>query len=174
MQIDVSEGQSKNFLLFPSEFELVIIDDFSNAEKDIISSYSLKELKRGFEYNGVSFKLITHYENAIINQRGIESLKYDQLGQYYKLISLPKTYKMDERNVPGVELQLSLDGGKNNMIFWGGSAIYQSFIIGDNSYLIKLRPKRLYLPFAIYLKKILLKQITKEQILQKDLFLKLI
>ena len=38
MQIDVAEGQSKNFLLFPSEFELVIIDNFSDSEHDKISS----------------------------------------------------------------------------------------------------------------------------------------
>ncbi|MEK9727274.1 MAG: cytochrome c biogenesis protein ResB [Candidatus Margulisiibacteriota bacterium] len=152
MQIDIKEKSTKSYVIFPTLFEFVIIDQFSNTTKDLLYVYSIDQLKKGVSFKGIEIKLTRYYENAIINQRGIESLKYSQLGQFYKLISLPKTYKMDERNVPGFELSLTNNSRLDYFIFWGGSSIYQELNIDGQKYLFKLRPKRKYLPFSLYLK----------------------
>ncbi|MEC8678116.1 MAG: cytochrome c biogenesis protein ResB [Candidatus Margulisiibacteriota bacterium] len=151
MQIAVKEKSSKNYLDYPNVFELVIIDPYSNEDFDSLYIYSISELLKGINFNGVSIKVNSFYENAIINQRGIESLRYNQLGQLYKLIPLPKTYKMDERNVPGVDVDISSPDSVSKYIFWGGSDVYQDITINEKAYLIKLRSKRAYLPFSIYL-----------------------
>ena len=100
---------------------------------------------------GIQLTVSELFPNAIINQRGIDSLKYNQLGRSFKLISMPKTYKMSERNIPGLELTLQSESSTDYMILWGGSAIYQDFKIQGRSYMIKLRPKRVYLDFSISL-----------------------
>ena len=150
MQLSIQEGETKNFLVYPSEFELVIIDP-SHPKKDRLFPISLKELQTGVHFDGAHIQAITFYENAIINQRGIENLKYNQLGQAFKLISMPKTYKMTERNIPGMNLMIKHSGGTDYYMVWGGSAIYQEISLSGHTYLIKLRPKRRYLDFSIQL-----------------------
>jgi hypothetical protein len=150
MQISIKEGETRNYLEYPSQFELVIIDP-SDSSTDTIFSYTFDELNSGIDFNGAVITAITHAPNAIINQRGIENLKYNQLGRLFKLISMPKTYKMTERNIPGVTLSINYNGQSDYFLLWGGSAIYQNFKLNGQSYLIKLRPKRRYLDFSIKL-----------------------
>jgi hypothetical protein len=150
MQIAIKEGESKNYLDFPSQFNVVIIDA-SESSHDMLYEYEIDDLKQGINFKGSKIKLMHLSPNAIINQRGIDNLSYNQLGQTYKLISMPKTYKMTERNVPGIKLSISNEKGSNLYMLWGGSSIYQSAEISNKSYLIKLRPKREYLDFSLNL-----------------------
>ena len=150
MQMSISEGTSKNYLEFPSQFEVVIIDA-SDPDHDRLFSFQLDALRQGIQFMGIQLTVSELFPNAIINQRGIDSLKYNQLGRSFKLISMPKTYKMSERNIPGLELTLQSESSTDYMILWGGSAIYQDFKIQGRSYMIKLRPKRVYLDFSISL-----------------------
>ncbi|MGA0241950.1 MAG: cytochrome c biogenesis protein ResB [Candidatus Marinamargulisbacteria bacterium] len=149
MTIAIAENTQKNHLEFPSEFELVIIQP--GPVTDTLHVYSLAEVKKGPLFKGIQITPEKIIPNSIINQRGIQSRRFHQLGAHYKLISLPKTYKMDERNVPGIELTLRGTSINHRFLLWGGSAIHQSFTYQGVHYLIKLRPKRTYLPFSIRL-----------------------
>lgn len=150
MQISILEGETKNYVEYPSEFEMVIIDQ-SQPDTDTVYPILLSDLKKGITFKSSSIKMLSFAPNSIINQRGIENPKFNQLGQSFKLISMPKTYKMDERNIPGMTLAVTEENKTDFYLLWGGSAIYQSIYIGEKSYLIKLRPKRKYLDFTIFL-----------------------
>ena len=150
MQISIKEGETKHYLEYPSQFELVLVD-VSNPDKDILHILPLSDLNHGIDFLGATFEVLTFSPNSIINQRGIENLKYEQLGRSFKLISMPKTYKMSERNIPGINLMITQDNDTNYYLLWGGSAIYQDIQLAGSDYLIKLRPKRRYLDFSIRL-----------------------
>ncbi len=150
MQISISEGDSRNYLEFPSEFEIVLIDP-THSDYDQITPFTIQQLNDGFQFESAIFKLESYSPNSVINQRGIENPKYYQLGKLFKLISLPKTYKMSERNIPGLTFSVQSDGEENYYLLWGGSAIYQNLLINERNYYIKLRPKREYLDFSIAL-----------------------
>ncbi|RAP24091.1 hypothetical protein DID73_01610 [Candidatus Marinamargulisbacteria bacterium SCGC AG-343-K17] len=150
MQISIQEGESRNYLEYPSEFELVIIDT-SDTTFDRIHSFELSDLESAVPFNQVTLQYLTYAPNAIINQRGIENPKFNQLGQSFKLISMPKTYKMSERNIPGLTLMVQFKNQTDYYLLWGGSAIYQTLMIDNQQFLIKIRPKRRYLDFSIYL-----------------------
>ena len=150
MQISIQEGEEKNYVEYPSQFEFVIIDP-SHRDFDHIFTYDFSDLDEGFLFNGFLFKSNSFAPNSIINQRGIENLKYNQLGKSFKLISMPKTFKMTERNIPGVTIEVSNNERQDFYLLWGGSAIYQDILLNGTSYLIKVRPKRRYLDFSIKL-----------------------
>ena len=150
MQISITEGQEKNHVEFPSIFELVLVDT-SKEDTDQIHILNLSPQTPLISFQSAQIKLISSYTNAILNPRGIDSLKYEQLGEEYKLISLPKTYKMSERNIPGMAIEVMDGNVAKRYILWGGSSVYQSVVINQKSYLIKLRPKRQYLAFSIFL-----------------------
>ena len=63
---------------------------------------------------------------------------------------MPKTYKMTERNIPGLTPSAEFNGKTDYYLLEGGSAIYQDLIPLINL-LIKVRPKREYLDFSIAL-----------------------
>lgn len=151
MQIAVEENNSKNYVDFPTDFEFVLIDT-SNSEKDIILSESVKKIATTQFMEGLTITLNHYFPNAYVNQRGIINKKYNEFGHDFKLIPLPKTYKMDEKNIPGLDLSFMYNGVDiGRFILWGGMEIYQELIINNISYLISVRPKRLYLPFTIQL-----------------------
>ena len=150
MQMSIAEGASKNYVEYPSEFEFVIID-ISKPTMDQVFPFEFDDLREGVFFNGIRLQLIDLYPNAIINQRGIENPKFNQLGESFKLISMPKTYKMTERNIPGLTLSAEFNGKTDYYLLWGGSAIYQDLHTPNQSFLIKVRPKREYLDFSIAL-----------------------
>jgi hypothetical protein len=150
MQMVVAEGSVKNYLEYPTQFEFVLID-VSNPTFDDVYAFDIDELKSGIQFKGAKIQMTEYFTNSILNQRGIENLKYSQLGQSFKLISLPNTYKMTERNIPGLALSIKTERDTNFFILWGGSAVYQHFNTSNQTYLIKLRPKRHYIDFSIEL-----------------------
>lgn len=150
MQIAIKEGQTIQHVLFPSQFELVVIDTGAQPGRDLVYSHSLAALAQGISFQSWHIQSTQQLDNAIINQRGIPSLRFDQLGQWYKLIGLPKTYEMDKRNVPGLVVTVTTPDHHQRLILWGGSAVYQT-LDADGRYVINLRPKRTYLPFSIRL-----------------------
>ncbi len=162
MQLSIMEGQTKNFVEYPSDFEFVLIDASSDSH-DTIYPIDIDELKNGVQFFDSTLTLISYAPNAIINQRGIQNPKYSQLGELFKLISLPKTYKMSERNVPGMTISIKNDSNENFYLLWGGSSIYQDVLIGNTSYFIKLRPKRNYLDFSISLSDFTRKTYAKSE-----------
>ncbi len=150
MQISILEGETKNYVEYPSQFEMVFIDQ-SKPSVDSIYPIDFSELKKGVIFQSATIKVLSFAPNSIINQRGIENPKFNQLGQSFKLISMPKTYKMDERNIPGMTLSFTYGNQTDYFLLWGGSAIYQTVSIGNQDFLMKLRPKRKYLDFNIFL-----------------------
>ncbi len=146
MQVAIQEGTDKNYVDYPRDFELVIIDQ--QPEHDVIYAIPIKDLSQKVDLHGILIEQNAYFPNAYLNQRGIPDFKYDQLGHDFKLISLPKTYKMSERNIPGLDISLQFEGVSYRFILWAGAALYQEI---SDRYLIKLRSKRQYLPFKIYL-----------------------
>ncbi|MGC6368049.1 MAG: cytochrome c biogenesis protein ResB [Candidatus Marinamargulisbacteria bacterium] len=150
MQIAIPVSESRNYVEYPSEFELVLIDQ-SNPNTDILHTFQFHELAKGVHFQSFDLTILDYSDNAIINQRGIENLKFSQLGRNYKLIDLPKTYKMSERNIPGMILKASNQTMDQRFLVWGGSAVYQTIQLNGVEYLLNVRPKRTYLPFSIQL-----------------------
>ena len=152
MNMSIKEGATKYYAEFPTQFELVFINT-QTKEHDIIYNIDLSTVKDTVTFKGHQITIHHRYPNAMLNQRGIINKKYSQLGQTFKLISMPKTYKMSERNVPGIDISIrNNNNNENRFILWGGSSIYQEYTFNNIPYLIKLRAKRHYFPFGIHLK----------------------
>ena len=137
----------------PTSFDLALIDA-TDANYDALYSVSIDTLvqKERVDLGPFTLTLNRFYPNTYINQRGIVNKKYEQMGYDFKLISLPKTYKMDEKNIPGIDIHIHhSDTIIGQFILWGGSAIYQELDAGNAPYLLALRPKRRYLPFQVQL-----------------------
>ncbi len=151
MQIAIEESSAKRFVEYPTDFELVIIDQ-SQKTVDIIHSISLSDLKSEKIMDSLEIIIHDYYPNAFVNQRGIINKKYDEFGHDFKLIPLPKTYEMDKKNVPGIDLTFIFKGNDvGRFIFWGGMDIYQELSLDNLDFLVSVRPKRLYLPFSVQL-----------------------
>ena len=151
MQIAIKENESKQYLDFPTNYELVLID-VSGLDSDVVFSLELKDIQSEELIDSLRLSIHHYYPNAYVNQRGIINKKYDEFGHDFKLIPLPKTYKMDEKNVPGLDISFKFnDINLGRYILWGGMEIYQTLVVNDVSYLMAIRPKRLYLPFSIQL-----------------------
>lgn len=153
MQIAIKENELARYVEFPTTFELVIIDP-SSLDSDIVYSTSLNNLKRSGSLTLSEFdiKLTAFYPNSYVNQRGILNHKFDQFGHDFKLIPLPKTYVMDEKNIPGIEIDIQSSSiSPMRLMLWGGTAIYQELNHDNKMFLIALRPKREYLSFQVKL-----------------------
>lgn len=150
MQIAIKESHTKNYVEFPTEFELVFIDT-SATDTDTLTNVPIATLKKTgrLSYKTFDVSLNTYHPNAIINQRGIVNLTYTQMGHDFKLIGLPKTYKSDERNIPGIDVTIQENNAPiGRFIFWGGSDLVQEL---NKTTVVTLRPKRDYLDFSVKL-----------------------
>ena len=151
MQIAIEENKSKNYVEFPSDFDLVLINN-SGESFDQIHQLPIKKIGSNQILDSLTVVVHGYHPNAYVNQRGIINKKYEEFGHDFKLIPLPKTYKMDEKNVPGIDVTFMFNNESiGRYIFWGGMDIYQEIIIDGQQFLAAVRPKRLYLPFQIKL-----------------------
>ena len=136
MQIAIEESSAKRFVEYPTDFELVIIDQ-SQATVDVIHSVSVSNLKSQNIMDSLEMTVHEYYPNAFVNQRGIINKKYNEFGHDFKLIPLPKTYEMDKKNVPGLDLTFIYKGiDVGRFIFWGGMGSVSVWIV--RSYLFQI------------------------------------
>ena len=166
MQIAIAETKNTNYVEYPTEFDFVLIDA-SFSDVDQIYSVPIGDIADSevLSVNDITLSLHAYYPNSIINQRGIVSKKYDEMGYDFKLIPLPMTYKSDEKNIPGMDVTISVDTQPlGRFIFWGGTAIYQELAVNGKNYLMTVRPKREYLPFQLTLNQFTKKEYDRSEI----------
>ena len=157
-QVQLDEGQTKNYSESPYLDELAIIDQ-SRSDSDQVISVPASRLVKGqtisLPANGLELQVDDSYENAaLINPNQLPSPTYPhlRLGPMAVAVAMPKTYKQDERNQPAVAVRL-LKAGKQ-IGSWALSSGFPEpiqFKAGSDPFSIVLRPKRYYRPFFITL-----------------------
>jgi hypothetical protein len=157
-QMRLNQGETKNFSESPYFDEVAIIDRSANDSEQVTAvPASLLQPGKTIDLPGNGLKLSVHtfYANAaLINPNQLPSANYPhlQIGSMAVAVSVEKTYKQDERNLPAVSLSLSRDGatlGTWNLA--GGFPKPLDFQIDGKNYQIVLRPMRYYDPFSIRL-----------------------
>jgi ResB-like family len=157
-QIQLSQGQTKNYSESPYLDELVIVDS-SGATTDEVLSIPTSKLVKGKPISlpdqGLTLEVNDFYENAaLIGPNQLPSANYPHLriGPMAIAVGIARTYKQDERNQPAVSVNLRQNGqqiGSWNLA--GGFPQPIQFQVGSKPFSIVLRPKRYYRPFSIAL-----------------------
>jgi ResB-like family protein len=157
-QIQLGQGQTKNYSESPYLDELVIVDS-SGATTDEVISIPTSKLVKGKPISlpgeGLTLEVNDFYENAaLIGPNQLPSANYPHLrvGPMAVAVHIARTYKQDERNQPAVSVNLTQNGqliGSWNLA--GGFPQPIQFQVGSKPFSIVLRPKRYYRPFSIAL-----------------------
>ncbi|HEX4201410.1 MAG TPA: hypothetical protein VHY59_07820, partial [Chthoniobacterales bacterium] len=156
-QIQLDQGQSKNYSESPYFDELAIIDQ-SKTDSDQVISVPSGRLIKGQRITlpaGLQLQVDEAYQNAaLINPNQLPSPNYPhlRLGPMAVAVAIPKTYKQNERNQPAAAVTLLKDSQPVGS--WSLSSGFPQpvqFKVGENPYSIVFRPKRYYRPFSITL-----------------------
>jgi hypothetical protein len=157
-QMRLNQGETKNFSESPYFDEVAIIDRSAN-DSEQVTAVPTSMLQPGktidLPSDGLKLSVHTFYPNAaLINPNQLPSANYPhlQIGPMAVAVSVEKTYKQDERNLPALSLSLSRGGaplGTWNLA--GGFPKPLDFQIDGKNYQIVLRPMRYYDPFSIRL-----------------------
>jgi hypothetical protein len=157
-QVQLDQGQTKNYSESPYFDELAIIDR-SGANADEVISVPTVKLAKGrtmaLPMDGLTLQVNDFYENAALvapNQLPAEKYPHLRLGPMAVAVAIPKTYKQDERNQPAASVSLLKNGqeiGSWNLT--SGLPQPVQFKVESKAFEIVLRPKRYYRPFSITL-----------------------
>ncbi|MBV9275664.1 MAG: cytochrome c biogenesis protein ResB [Verrucomicrobia bacterium] len=157
-QLQLDEGQTKNYSESPYFDELAIIDR-SQPDSDRVISVPASRLVKGavipLPISGLELQVDDAFENAALispNQLPSPSYPHFRLGPMAIAVAVAKTYKQDERNEPAAAV--SLRQGGNVIGSWtlaSGFPQPKDFKVSSAPYSIVLRPKRYYRPFSITL-----------------------
>jgi len=157
-QIQLDQGQTKNYSESPYFDELAIIDQSKPGSDEVISipaSRLIKGQTISLPARGLQLQVDESYENAaLINPNQLPSPNYPhlRLGPMAVAVAIQKTYKQNERNQPTAALTLLKDGQPVGS--WALSSGFPrpvQFKIGSDPFSIAFRPKRYYRPFSITL-----------------------
>ena len=157
-QIQLDQGQTKNYSESPYFDELAIIDQSKPGSDEVISipaSRLIKGQTISLPARGLQLQVDESYENAaLINPNQLPSPNYPhlRLGPMAVAVATQKTYKQNERNQPTAALTLLKDGRPVGS--WALSSGFPrpvQFKIGSDPFSIVFRPKRYYRPFSITL-----------------------
>lgn len=158
MRLDT--GETKRYSESFHDNELVFIDR-SDAEHDEVVSIPEQALQDSttLQHQRLPFQVTVraYYPNANLQMRqagqpSAPAIANAGLGSQVNMIPLPITYKPNERNVPGVFVQLSSPEG--DLGTWLASPLLgmpQTFQHAGRTWEIALRPKRYYKPFSLTL-----------------------
>jgi hypothetical protein len=157
-QIQLDEGQTKNYSESPYFDELAIIDQ-SKPDSDQVISVPAGRLVKGqtisLPVDGLQLRVDESYENAALispNQLPSPSYPHLRLGPMAVAVAMPKTYKQNERNQPTAAVTLLKDNKPVGS--WALSSGFPQpvqFKIGSDPFAIVFRPKRYYRSFSITL-----------------------
>ena len=157
-QIQLDQGQTKNYSESPYLDELAIIDS-SGADTDEVISVPASRLAKGRSISvpgeGLTLQVNDFYENAALvspNQLPSENYPHLRVGPMAVAVPIPRTYKQDERNQPAASVSLTQNGQQIGS--WSLASRFPrpiQFRAGPKPFAIVLRPKRYYRPFSITL-----------------------
>ena len=157
-QIQLDQGQTKNYSESPYFDELAIIDQ-SKPDSDEVISVPANRLIKGqtisLPVSGLQLQVDESYENAaLINPNQLPSANYPhlRLGPMAVAVAIPKTYKQNEQNQPTAAVTLLKDG--QALGSWALSSGFPQpvqFKVGSDPFAIVFRPKRYYRPFSVTL-----------------------
>lgn len=157
-QIQLDQGQTKNYSESPYFDELAIIDQ-SKPDSDQVISVPAGRLVKGqtisLPVDDLQLRVDESYENAaLINPNQLPSPTYPhlRLGPMAVAVAIPKTYKQNERNQPTAAVTLFKDG--KSVGSWALSSGFPQpvqFKVGSDPFTIVFRPRRYYRPFSITL-----------------------
>jgi hypothetical protein len=115
-QIQLDQGQTKNYSESPYLDELAIIDS-SGANADEVISVPASRLAKGRSISlpgeGLTLQVNDFYENAALvspNQLPSENYPHLRVGPMAVAVPIPRTYKQDERNQPAASVSLVQNG----------------------------------------------------------------
>jgi hypothetical protein len=157
-QIQLDQGQTKNYSESPYFDELAIIDQ-SKSDSDEVISIPAGRLVKGqtmaLPGAGLQLQVDESFQNAaLINPNQLPSQNYPhlRLGPMAVAVAIPKTYKENERNQPAAAVTILKDGKAVGS--WSLSSGFPQpvqFKVGESPFAIVFRPKRYYRPFSITL-----------------------
>jgi hypothetical protein len=157
-QVQLDQGQTKNYSESPYLDELAIIDS-SGANTDEVISVPASRLAKGRSISlpgaGLTLQVNDFYENAALvgpNQLPSENYPHLRVGPMAVAVPIPRTYKQDERNQPAASVSLMKNGQQiGSWSLASGFPQPIQFRAGPKPFEIVLRPKRYYRPFSITL-----------------------
>ncbi len=159
-QMSVNEGETLNYSTFPREVELVIIRPEGSGE-ETVTAIPQGNLKEGasFPFEGFSVKIHSYYRNCEILPASAETEEFDKtratqgLGQGFAVRRTPPETAMDRRDLTSAFVDIKLDGGTSQGRWLLSNALKgeQEFTIGDETWKMSIRQRRLYHPFSIKL-----------------------
>jgi hypothetical protein len=157
-QIQLDQGQTKNYSESPYFDELAIIDQ-SKPDSDEVISVPASRLIKGqtisLPVSGLQLQVDESYENAaLINPNQLPSANYPhlRLGPMAVAVAIPKTYKQNEQNQPTAAVTLMKAGQPlGSWVLSSGFPQPVQFKVGSDPFAIVFRPKRYYRPFAVTL-----------------------
>ncbi len=157
-QIQLDQGQTKNYSESPYFDELAIIDQSKSDSDEVISIPSGRLIKgqaMALPAAGLQLQVDESFQNAaLINPNQLPSQNYPhlRLGPMAVAVAIPKTYKQNERNQPAAAVTILKDGKAVGS--WSLSSGFPQpvqFKVGESPFAIVFRPKRYYRPFSITL-----------------------
>jgi len=157
-QIQLDQGQTKNYSESPYFDELAIIDQ-SKPDSDEVISVPANRLIKGqtisLPVSGLQLQVDESYENAaLINPNQLPSANYPhlRLGPKAVAVAIPKTYKQNEQNQPTAAVTLLKAGQPvGSWVLSSGFPQPVQFKVGSDPFAIVFRPKRYYRPFSVTL-----------------------
>jgi ResB-like family len=157
-QIQLDQGQTKNYSESPYFDELAIIDQ-SKPDSDEVISVPANRLIKGqtisLPVSGLQLQVDESYENAaLINPNQLPSPNYPhlRLGPMAVAVAVPKTYKQNEQNQPTAAVTLLKNGQSlGSWVLSSGFPQPVQFKAGSDPFAIVFRPKRYYRPFSVTL-----------------------
>jgi hypothetical protein len=157
-QIQLDQGQTKNYSESPYFDELAIIDQSKSDSDEVISIPSGRLIKgqtMALPGAGLQLQVDESFQNAaLINPNQLPSQNYPhlRLGPMAVAVAIPKTYKQNERNQPAAAVTILKDGKAVGS--WSLSSGFPQpvqFKVGESPFAIVFRPKRYYRPFSVTL-----------------------
>jgi hypothetical protein len=157
-QVQLDQGQTKNYSESPYLDELAIIDS-SGANTDEVISVPASRLAKGRAISlpgeGLTLQVNDFYENAALvgtNQLPSQNYPHLRVGPMAVAVPIPRTYKQDERNQTAASVSLMQNGQQiGSWSLASGFPQPIQFRAGPKPFAIVLRPKRYYRPFSITL-----------------------
>ena len=157
-QIQLDQGQTKNYSESPYFDELAIIDQSKSDSDEVISIPSGRLIKGqtiGLPAAGLQLQVDESFQNAALinpNQLPAQNYPHLRLGPMAVAVAIPKTYKQNERNQPAAAVTILKDGKAVGS--WSLSSGFPQpvqFKVGESPFAIVFRPKRYYRPFSVTL-----------------------
>lgn len=161
-QLRLDQGQTRNYSESYRFNELAVIDA-TDPDWDQVVAIPVANLKpeSSIQHEKLPFRIVTrtYYPNAVVQMRensptpNAAPVATRDIGAKLAVMSIPLTYKQDERNLPTAIIEL-LGPGNTSLGTWVVSAMLiqpQTFDYAGRTYRLAMRFERAYKPFSITL-----------------------